>query len=419
MPTVHAVAPSISSQVDSQWGFGEGVASSVPSLSDRVDSQWQQGVEAQVAVPDLSVDTTQDTPNTWVRLDSNPILPETDAPYLASQSPAPSEVGVGQNDKIEFDVLDEKSGVTLSTLFVYVEGVLAYRGDTDIFSTTYDLGSTITPVTGSPSGYSLVIGKQSSWTSYGVITVRVVAEDSLGNVLDTTYWFRSEDYVRPTIDTPFPSNATTDVDKDSLISFSTHDEGSSVDPAKINCTVNGTDAIINGVFQVGWDGAASLITANGTKGFDVTIEKVASMGSYEVHTIIATCDDNDGNSSNPLQWWFRTEDWLGPLITPIDPTNGQSGVPVTSHVTVNVTDDQLVNSGSIRVEIDVGFGFVLAYEQGGSPEFKPGYDGPDSGITAIAGGYQIIVDLVMDFPLATAVSVRMTAADPEGNPERL
>jgi hypothetical protein len=343
------------------------------------------------------------------------------APYIESQDPAPFASGVGRNKIIEFDLLDINSDLLLSSVLIYVEGALAYRGDTDTFIAPYnDGGSARSVVVGPPAGHHFAIDKSVAWDSYSTVTVRVVATDSLLQSLDTTYQFYIEDWAAPTIDTPFPAHTTLDVSETSLISFSTHDpSGSGIDSATINCTVNGTDAIINGVFETGWDGVGSLIAANGTDGYDVTIEKVDPMGSYELHTVIANADDNSGNSAPQLLWWFRTEDYLGPLVAPVDPTNGQSAVPVTNHVIVDVTDEQLVSSNSVKVEVDLGFGFVLAYEQGAFTEFKSGYDGPDSGITTISGGYRVTIDLTTDFPLATEVSIRVTADDPEGNPERL
>jgi hypothetical protein len=122
---------------------------------------------------------------------------ETDPPYLDNEDPASSETGVLGTKIVSFDVLDAVSGIDLTTVLIYLEGVLAYNGSTDLFIAPYNAGgSTYSVISGPPDGYSFDIQKTSSWDFLSTISVRVIADDTVGNSLDTTYSFVTADASR-------------------------------------------------------------------------------------------------------------------------------------------------------------------------------------------------------------------------------
>jgi hypothetical protein len=113
----------------------------------------------------------------------------------------------------------------------------------------------------------------------------------------------------PVVDTNSPTG--TGAALNGNISFSTKEVGGiGVDTATINVTVDdGTtvfNAIVNGVFQSGWDGVASAITANAFNGFDVVIDPVGNLVELLLHTVDVNVDDLLGNSTN-FNWTFTTE----------------------------------------------------------------------------------------------------------------
>lgn len=336
------------------------------------------------------------------------------APVLSNQDPAPSATGQDKNKNIEFDLTDAISGVDLDTVRIYVEGNLAYRGDTDLFQSPYDgVDSDRTAIS---QGHSFVIHKAASWASSASISVRVVADDIAGNSLDTTYSFTVEDYVDPIIDTPAPvgPNAV----ETTNITFSTKDVGGSgIDSSTINVTVNGTAAITNGAFQTGFGGT---ITGNLFNGYDVDIDPAAKLDSGADYEIVVDVDDLDGNSATQLVWYFTVRDWQGPAIEPITPLNGATGVSVSTNITVEITDETALVANSITIEIDKdGGGFEYAYKQGETPAFKSGWNGTNSSVSPITGGYRIVVDPEENFQAATLIQVRVIALDANGNPTRL
>lgn len=354
--------------------------------------------------------------------EQNNILPDLFPPELLNRVPPPGAIDQDRNTLIELDLIDDESGVDLNTVEIYVEGALAYRGDLDTFVAPFTGGLSLRNVI--PFGHNFVLDKGAlpyKYDSYKTVEVRVVAYDAplvgTPNALDETYSFRIEDYIAPQIEAQYPTGVG--VDENALVSFRLTDTGESgVDPDTINVVINGQAAISAGVFIDGWDGTSSVITANGFDGFDVVVDKTDQWDTFEWYTVNVTARDYSNNLLT-ANWTFQSEDWLGPLVVPVDPVSGQLNVDIENHITVDIYDERGVVEGSILIRVDLGDGYVDAYEQGGAPEFKGGFNGPESSVTPIAGGYRVLIDLEEDLNYGTTYYVEVTATDPDGNPERL
>jgi hypothetical protein len=114
-------------------------------------------------------------------------------------------------------------------------------------------------------------------------------------------------------------------------------------------------------------------------------------------------------------------DTLGPLVTPIDPTQDEFDVVVDVNVTVSLYDESGIDLPTMQIEVDrgEGGGFELAFKYSDVTQFKSGWDGTSSNVTEDAGTYTIVIDPTTDFVSSTAVKVRITALDIFGNPARL
>lgn len=194
---------------------------------------------------------------------------------------------------------------TVNSADAIIDGVFqsGWDGDdSDISANAYD-------------GYDVVIDKESAFGGSEHVTVDASCEDVAGNP-GSLEWSFDIDTTGPVIDSNLPTGTITD--KYANISFSTKDvSGSGVDQDTINCTVNGEDAIIDGVFQSGWDGVASDITANGSNGYDVVIDKETAFDIFAPITVIASCEDTVGNPAS-LEWDFDIEGIIVTDATAID-----------------------------------------------------------------------------------------------------
>jgi len=341
--------------------------------------------------------------------------PDLNAPYLQNRNPGPGDTGIDPASHIYLEIVDDDEGVDLSSVLIWVQGSLAYRGDTNTFLAPFD--GPMSAVVHVGNAYQVTLDRSSSFADYLTVSVRVYADDlaPIINTLDTTYSFQTWDHSAPFVDAHAPTGVG--VSKSTLITFSVADAGIGVDLATMNVTVAGVPAISSGVLSAGFNGPGSSIVVDGT-GYNVTLQKDTNYDSYETVNVYLSVKDLLGNTLT-YNWSFEVEDYAGPLIHPVNPTNGQNDVPQDTDIVVEVTDEQSLVANSVRVRINVGSGWVIAYQQGDTPAFKPGYDGPGSGVVAISGGYRITIDPVVDFEVSTIVSVEVSAADPEGNPERL
>lgn len=347
------------------------------------------------------------------------LSPDPDPPYVDTQDPAPSESGVDVDKVITFHLKDDDSGVNLSLTRVYINAALAYDGPTDTWMAPYNGGGS--SISGTANDYAVSVDKTSSYGSYESVTVRVVSADlrPVPNYLDTNWTFTTEDISAPTVTNEFPTGV--DISKTTDVSLTVQDVGGSgVNQSSISITIDGVPAVSAGVILAPFDGLAAGITPNvPVSGFDIVLDTTSQYSSYRNIFVVVSMEDNEGVPGSG-SWSFRIEDYEGPLVTPISPLNGEEGVALDTDIVVKLQDDQDIAPGTSLIEVDIGGGgFDVAWEDGGVPEFKSGWDGPGSGVVSGAGIKTVTIDPVSSFPFATVVSVRVTSEDVEGNPERI
>jgi len=94
----------------------------------------------------------------------------------------------------------------------------------------------------------------------------------------------------------------------------------------------------------------------------------------------------------------------------IAPATGATGVALATPISLDITD---ANSGvdltSITITVEAANAFVAGV-------FADDYAGPASEYTAIASGYRIIIDPVVDFSYGQVVDIVVAADDGAGNP---
>lgn len=116
------------------------------------------------------------------------------APFATNIIPAPNSVGSSTSSLIEFDVLDEQSGVKQSSLKIYVKNILAYDGYTDVFYSPYNgsSSSVVPTMFDGYDGYHVTI--ECTEELIGSVAVKVDALD-----LDTCaagVWCPNQAYIR-------------------------------------------------------------------------------------------------------------------------------------------------------------------------------------------------------------------------------
>jgi hypothetical protein len=232
-------------------------------------------------------------------------------------------------------------------------------------------------------------------------------------------------WVAPDWDPPYlanldPANLSEGIAADKIISLDVLDAWLGVDFATVLIYVEGNLAYtgLTNTFNAPYDEAGSGRTLI-PGGARYTIEKATDWDSYENVTVRVVADDLQTPPNHlDTTYSFRVVDYLGPELGAVSPTIGQIAVQVDANITVTITDEQLLANNSILIEVDPGTGYEIAYQEGGAPAFKPGWNGPSSVVSIIPQGVEITVDPLVDFQYGTEVNVRVTAFDVDGNPVR-
>lgn len=224
------------------------------------------------------------------------------------------------------------------------------------------------------------------------------------------------DSAPPTFEGESPTGV--DAPKATTIYVSIRDVGGSgVDLTTIDATVDGVDAIIAGVPQTGF--TSSTVLANAFNGYDVTITSDTDYASFADIDVAIFAADIAGNSES-TSWSFRIEDYLGVLVVPISPTDGQENINTRANISLELEDEQDIALSSITIEIDLtgtGLSYVTAFA---SEAFTSGWDGPASAYNASnPKDVLITIDPILPFPADTEILVRVSANDQAGNPIRM
>lgn len=103
------------------------------------------------------------------------------SPVLQNQDPLPSSSGNPTDSPIYFEITDTDSDLDISTVEVYVKGVVAWSGD----SAQNGYTGVKIPVT---NGWGYYIYTPTYYT-FGPVSVQVIASDLAANSLDETYTF--------------------------------------------------------------------------------------------------------------------------------------------------------------------------------------------------------------------------------------
>lgn len=116
----------------------------------------------------------------------DPIIDVT-APTLTNQNPTAGATDVLISNSISFSINDDITGVDLTTVRVYVDAILVWDGS--VFTAGWTAS---TQSANGNNGYDFVLTHASVFAYADTILVEVYAEDTAGNILDTSYSFITE-----------------------------------------------------------------------------------------------------------------------------------------------------------------------------------------------------------------------------------
>jgi hypothetical protein len=215
---------------------------------------------------------------------------DTDAPIILNQDPFPGDIGVLPTDPIKFRLQDVGgSGVDVTSIDCTVDGGNAIIGgvvQAGFTGTVIDIGGNV---------YDISFTKDAT-LGEGLISIVVDCDDlaSPPNSLNAPYSFTTVG-TGPTITNEQPPPSGTGAPETNIY-FELDDDISGVVEATIDCTIDGIDAIINGVIQAGYGG--SIVPDGTTRGFDVDIDPPGTFSPGDTIPVTVYCEDASGAPLN-------------------------------------------------------------------------------------------------------------------------
>lgn len=304
-------------------------------------------------------------------------------PVLDNEIPPDGSEQVNPFTDIKFDIHDTGgSGVQLDTVNVQIDD----RDAIVLGETQENWYTVITPTfVDGYDGYNFCITADRRYALDSDIRVLVDGYDAYGNYLVTDFAFHTFiDEEEPEIVNLDPVPFDIEIALNSSIVFDIID-GYDVDLSRLDVHVDNNPAIIDGAFQLGYEGASSGIEEI-TDGYHVEIDP--EMDFFYNHQVTVVVDGYDFSDNHVhFEYYFTTTaDTDGPVIDNRNPDSFEVEVDINSDVSFDITD---AISGVDLSRLDVHVDSMPAVIDGA---FQAGYDGPSSGIETILDGYHVVVD---------------------------
>ena len=248
-------------------------------------------------------------PSVFFGLDSLEFITDNEAPYFADRDPAPGSIDHPITDPAIFSIKDDTTDVILSTVLLsndLGDGVkLIYSGATNTWLNGYT--GSVTPLTESGRSYYRfsITPPGGTWPQAQLLTFGAVAEDSLGNVMNNSFTASTLDDLDPVISDRNPGPGATDVAFDINISYKLTDS-SGIDLTTHQVTVQGHDAVVDGVEQPGYD-VTYVAIANG---YEVIIDPDDDFLLFDSVQVVVDVDDIYSNSMATSTWTFYTPEGI-------------------------------------------------------------------------------------------------------------
>jgi methionine-rich copper-binding protein CopC len=206
---------------------------------------------------------------------------------ISGKTPAEGEKNVDLDTTIEFSIIDDGTGIDISTLIVEVNGARAYDGSG--FGTGYD--GAFSEVTPDGDDYTVVIDREADFLQSLVVGVQVQVKSVDEDYLNDLWAFKTV-LAEPQLTDNSPSQDE-ELDQPQLIHLEFEDLIDGVDLTSIDISINGLGYIVSGTIQTEWNGALSSISAT-DDGVIVRIDPLESLkkGAYTVQYSVADSNSN-------------------------------------------------------------------------------------------------------------------------------
>jgi hypothetical protein len=173
---------------------------------------------------------------------------------LSGKSPNEGDNSISLNSLIEFSILDDGTGLNLSSLVVEISGSRAFQG----LDFTDPFDGIFSEITSDASGAHLVIDSINDFGEGQVVFVKVQIQNLEDKFYNFEYAFKTIPS-EPELEISSPTSGDL-VQSDQVLFLQFKDEIDDIDEDSINIYINNSPAVLGGVFQTLYAGNSSVIT---------------------------------------------------------------------------------------------------------------------------------------------------------------
>lgn len=327
------------------------------------------------------------------------------SPTVTVINPARYATSVSTVAPVVFMVSDEVtgSGINIDSLTVTINNALAVKNG--VAQTNYTVNRTVS----TNGSWTVTLNHTAPFSYLTQEDISVYIADVSGNTRTYTYYFTTDDDGASPLITPIrPTNNALDIPTTSALVLRVTDNLTGVNMDTFSMTLNSTTSVIkNGVPQAGFTVTSTNIGGDWT----ITVNPAVNWAVYTNYTVATRVNDFSG-ALRTLTYVFKTaptpsSDVVSPSITPVEPKSYTTSIPITSSISMLVTDNQSgVNYSTFTVTIDGKMAIINGVLQ--TADF--------SAVSAtVAEGFIITINSLTDYAYNKSISVRTYVADVSGN----
>jgi hypothetical protein len=336
-------------------------------------------------------------------------------PALDNRSPSPGQINVAWDSDVYLEVYEVETLVARNSIEVSVAGTLAFVAG------SFQPGFTgsVLPADATAERYYVTINPAADFPDGTIVEIHVEADNTSVPVdhLDTTYDFTTyADTTAPVLQNQLPVPGAALQAKDTNVYLEIADAETGVKFSSITIDIDrgsGYETVFTaGAFVGDYDGSVVPDPVLGTKQYNVTIDPGTDFAEGTAPVVRVQCTDN-ATTPNSMTDSYAFGIAFYPALSGLSPADGTTGVSKNTNVTLTIAAGSMpVVESSIEVTIEG----ELAYDGDGTPAgFQPGFQGPDSSISASGDGWALVIDKETPLPGFTVIDVQVVAVDTLGH----
>ena len=216
----------------------------------------------------------------------------------------------------------------------------------------------------------------------------------------------ANDSTIPTFTNLSPASGATSVSVTSGVTYTFNDAGAGVATGTLTNSLNGTTK--SKTFS-----GCSRTNSNRIASCNVTMSSVGTLSYNTLYRVSATGSDAASPTANTANqtWTFTTEDDTdAPYLSSFSPTNGATGVAVSSNISFHVKDYKSNAGVTPGLGVDISTVSVTVTPSGGSATTYTSAS-PQFSYTGTSADYTVTINPSSDFSQNTLVTVTVDAGD--------